>query len=88
VNTIIETTQEIIQGLGLEVNRVTTPPGFAGLSINLPNDSQAFFIWSKMDEDDYHFRIARFWAKDNPFAMFVCPDLTSAIAKTKVLINL
>ena len=88
MNTIIETTQEIIQGLGLEVNRVTTPPGFAGLSINLPNDSQAFFIWSKMDEDDYHFRIARFWAKDNPFAMFVCPDLTSAIAKTKVLINL
>jgi hypothetical protein len=88
VTTIIETTQEIIQGLGLEVNRVTTPPGFAGLSINLPNDSQAFFIWSKMDEDDYHFRIARFWAKDNPFAMFVCPDLTSAIAKTKVLTNL
>ena len=88
MTTIIETTQEIIQGLGLEVNRVTTPPGFAGLSINLPNDSQAFFIWSKMDEDDYHFRIARFWAKDNPFAMFVCPDLTSAIAKTKVLTNL
>lgn len=85
---ILETTQEIIQGLGLEAKRVTTPPGYAGLSIDLPNDSQAFFIWSKMDEDDYHFRIARFWAKDNPFAMFICPDLTSAIAKTKVLINL
>jgi hypothetical protein len=88
VTTILETTQEIIQSLGLEATQVTTPPGYAGLSINLPNDSQAFFIWTKMDEDDYHFRIARFWAKDNPFAMFVCPDLTSAIAKTKVLINL
>lgn len=86
--TIIETTQEIIKSLGLEVSRVTTPPGYAGLSINLPHDSQAFFIWTKMDEDDYHFRIAKFWAKDNPFAMFICPDLISAIAKTKVLINL
>lgn len=88
MNTILETTQEIIQNLGLEAKRVTTPPGYAGLSIDLPNDSQAFFIWSKMNEDDYHFRVARFWAKDNPFAMFICPDLTSAIAKTKVLINL
>jgi hypothetical protein len=88
VNNIIETTQEIIQGLGLKANKVSTPPGYAGLSVTLPNDSQAFFIWTKMDEDDYHFRIARFWSNDNPFAMFICPDLTSAIAKTKVLINL
>lgn len=88
MNTIIETTQEIMQGLGLQATRVSTPPGYAGLSIELPNDSQAFFIWTKMDENDYHFRIARFWTKDNPFAMFICPDLTSAVAKTKVLINL
>jgi hypothetical protein len=88
VTTIIETTQEIIEGLGLEVNKVSTPPGYAGLSVALPNDSQAFFIWSKMDGDDYHFRIARFWANDNPFSMFICPDLISAIAKTKVLTNL
>lgn len=88
MNNIIETTQEIIQGLGLKANKVSTPPGYAGLSVTLPNDSQAFFIWTKMDEDDYHFRIARFWSNDNPFAMFICPDLTSAIAKTKVLINL
>ena len=88
MTTILETTQEIIEGLGLTATRVSTPPGYAGLAIALPNDSQAFFIWTKMDGDDYHFRIARFWANDNPFAMFICPDLTSAIAKTKVLTNL
>jgi hypothetical protein len=88
VTTILETTQEILEGLGLQARRVTTPPGFVGLSVELPHDSQAFFIWTKMDEGDFHFRIARFWAKDNPFAMFACPDLVTAIAKTKVLINL
>ena len=88
MTTILDTTQEIIQDLGLQVSRVATPPGYAGLSVSLPHDSQAFFIWTKMDEDDYHFRIARFWANDNPFAMFICADLTSAIAKTKVLTNL
>jgi hypothetical protein len=88
VITIIETTQEIIKSFGLEAKKVTTPPGYVGLAISLPNDSQAFFIWTKMDDNDFHFRIARFWEKDNPHSMFVCPDLISAIAKTKVLINL
>jgi hypothetical protein len=88
VITIIETTQEIIESLGLEAKKVTTPPGYVGLAISLPNDSQAFFIWTKMDDNDFHFRVARFWEKDNPQSMFVCPDLISAISKTKTLVNL
>jgi hypothetical protein len=73
--------------MNLKANKVTTPPGYAGIQIDLPNDSQAFFVWSKMDDDDFHFRTARFWANDNPLSMWICPNLPEALAKTRVLIN-
>ena len=87
MDTIIDTTLDIIHGMGLQAGRVTTQPGYAGLSIALPNNGQAFFIWSKMDEGDFHFKLARFWETDNPFAMIVCQSLPAAIAQTKVLTN-
>lgn len=85
--TIIDLTLDIIRGMGLAAERVTTQPGYAGLAVALPHNGQAFFIWSKMDEGDFHFKLARFWETDNPFAMIVCPTLPAAIAQTKVLTN-
>ena len=82
---IIDDTLSILMGMGLTASKVTTPPGYAGLSVALPNDSHAFFVWSKINEDDYYFRLARFWANDNPFSMWVCADLIQAINKTRVL---
>ncbi|ANH49203.1 hypothetical protein uvFWCGRAMDCOMC203_027 [Freshwater phage uvFW-CGR-AMD-COM-C203] len=87
MKTIIDSTIEILSSMNLKANKVTTPPGYAGIQIDLPNDSQAFFVWSKMDDDDFHFRTARFWANDNPFSMWICPNLPEALAQTRVLIN-
>jgi len=84
---IIDDTIGILSSMGLSSTRVTTTPGFAGLSVSLPNESQAFFIWSKMDDNDFHFRVARFWQNENPFSMWTCPDLIEAIVKTRVLAN-
>lgn len=84
---IIDDTIGILSAMGLESFRVSTPPGFAGISVNLPNESQAFFVWSKMDDNDFHFRVARFWQNENPFSMWTCPDLIEAIVKTRVLTN-
>jgi hypothetical protein len=88
MKTIIDTTVEILQGLNLKTEKVATPPGYSGIQVDLPNDSQAFFVWTKMDDNDYHFRTARFWANENPFAMFVSTNLPDALAKTRVLLNL
>ena len=87
MKTIIDNTIEILSSMNLKAIKVTTPPGYAGIQIDLPNDSQAFFVWSKMDDNDFHFRTARFWANDNPFSMSICPNLPAALAQTRVLIN-
>lgn len=85
MTSIIDDTAQVLANLGLTVIKVSTPPGYAGLQVNLPHDNQAFFVWSKIDQNDYHFRLARFWANENPFSMWVCPSLTDAIAKTRVM---
>ena len=87
IPSIIDDTMQILSSMGLKAVKVSTPPGYAGIQVELPHDTQAFFVWSKIDNVDFHFRLARFWTKDNPFSMWVCPDLTGAIAKTQVLIN-
>lgn len=87
MNSIIDDTVAILAGMGLKAVKVATPPGFAGIQVNLPNDSQAYFVWAKIDGVDFHFRLARFWQNDNPFSMWVCPNLVDAIAKTRVLTN-
>lgn len=73
--------------MGLEANRVSTAPRFAGIVAKLPNDSQVFFVWSEMDEGDYHFRVARFWQSDNPFSMMAFEDLTKALVNLRILIS-
>jgi len=85
--TIIDETTNILQGLGLEVNRVTTAPRFAGIVAKLPNDSQVFFVWSEMGEGDYHFRVARFWQSENPFSMMAYEDLIAALVNLRILIS-
>lgn len=87
MDSIIDVTLSMIESLGLSASKVTTPPGYAGLSVPLPNDGQAFFIWSKMDEGDYLFKLARFWETENPFSMIISSNLPDAIAQTKVLLN-
>jgi hypothetical protein len=87
MKSIIDCTIEILASMNLEAKKITSTPGFAGIQVDLPNDSQAFFVWSKMDGDDFHFRLARFWSSENPFSMFVSPTLPDALAKTRVLIK-
>ncbi len=84
---ILDDTASILSRMGLTATKVTTPPGYAGLQVNLPNDSQAFFVWQKIDNEDFAFRIARFWSSDNPMSMMVCPTLIDALARTQVFIN-
>jgi len=84
---IIEDTVSILASMNLEGVRVATPPGYAGLQVDLPNNSQAYFVWSKIDNQDFHFRLARFWENDNPFSMVVCPSLPEAIAQTLVFVK-
>jgi hypothetical protein len=87
MTSIIEDTANILRGMGLEVNPVATAPRFAGLVAKLPNDSQVFFVWSEMDEGDFHFRVARFWQSDNPFSMMAFEDLISALVNLRILIS-
>jgi hypothetical protein len=87
MNTIIDDTTNILQGMGLEVNWVTTTPKFAGIVAKLPNDSQVFFVWSEMGEGDYHFRVARFWQSENPFSMMAFEDLITALVNLRILIS-
>lgn len=84
---IIDDTLQILKSMNLNAHRVSTPPGYAGIQVELPNDSQAFFVWTKIDATDFHFRLARFWANENPFSMWVSPDLIEALARTRVMTN-
>lgn len=84
---VVDDTMQILSAMGLKAVKVSTPPGYAGIQVDLPNDNQAFFVWAKIDATDFHFRLARFWANQNPFSMWVCPSLTDAIAKTRVMTN-
>lgn len=84
---IIDTTQAIIQGMGLRVDRVTTPPRFSGLVTVLPNNSQVYFVWSEMGEGDYHFRVARFWDGESPFSIAQFDDLPLALQNLRISIS-
>ena len=84
---IIDDTLQILKSMNLNAHRVSTPPGYAGIQVELPNDSQAFFVWTKIDATDFHFRLARFWANENPFSMWISPDLIEALARTRVMTN-
>lgn len=84
---IVDVTIKILKGMGLEVHSVSTAPGFTGIVAKLPNDTQAFFVWSDMEDDDFHFRVARFWHSESPFSMGSYTDLPVAIQNLRVLIN-
>jgi len=87
MKSIIDDTLDVLKSMNLQAEKVTTPPGYAGIQVDLPHDSQAFFVWSKIDGNDFHFRLARFWANENPFSMWVSPNLIEALAKTRVMAN-
>lgn len=87
MTSIVDVTADIIRRMGLEVQPVTTAPRFTGIVAKLPNDTQAFFVWSDMEEDDYHFRIARFWHSESPFSLGSYTDLPLALQNLRVLIN-
>lgn len=84
---VIDDTANILRNMGLEVNPVSTAPKFAGIVAKLPNDAQVFFVWSEMGQDDYHFRVARFWQNDNPFSMMAFSDLIKALVNLRILIS-
>lgn len=83
--TILDATVEVFKSMGLQGERISTPPGYAGLVVDLPNDFQAYFIWAKMDDNDFSFRLARFYESDNRKSLWIMDDLISAVAKMRVL---
>jgi len=83
--TIIDDTMTVLASMGLNAVRVATPVGFAGIQVDLPNYAHAYFVWAKIDRGDYAFRLARFWANENPLSMYVSPNLIDALARTRVL---
>ena len=85
MKTIIDDTIDILESMNVVATKVSTPPGFAGIQVDLPNETQAYFVWSKLDGDDYYFRIARFWESENPFAMWTSASLIVALSKTRIL---
>jgi hypothetical protein len=42
---VIDDTMQVLKSMGISSYRVSTPPGYAGIQVNLPNDSQAFFFF-------------------------------------------
>lgn len=82
---IIDDTIAILDTMGLKADRVTTPPGYQGLQVNLPNDAHAYFVWAKIDDEDFAFRLARFWEGSNPISSLISPTLGDAIAQIRVL---
>lgn len=82
---IIDDTIAILESMDLPVAKVATPPGHAGIRVILPHDAQAYFVWSNMDDGDWHFRVARFWEDENPFSMWVSTNLIEALTKTRIL---
>jgi hypothetical protein len=49
MKSIIDDTIDVLSTMGLKAIRVSTPPGFEGIQVGLPEDSQAFFVWNKID---------------------------------------
>lgn len=87
MKTIIDVTIDLLKSMDLQANKVTTQPGYAGVEVDLPNDTHAFFVWSKMDSNDFAFRIASFWESENVFPSFSTSNLPEAFAKTRILSN-
>jgi hypothetical protein len=71
----------------LPVSLAETPHGYEGLVVELPENSTAFFIWSKMNEGDFHFRLARFWENESPNSLEICPNLPQAIGKVREIVK-
>lgn len=84
MSSIIDDTMGILQSMNLQVKKVSTPPGYAGLEVSLPNNSQGYFVWAKIDNEDFAFRLARFWTNDNPLSMLISPTLPDALKQTRV----
>jgi hypothetical protein len=88
MKTIIDDTIDILKEMGVNVQGAYSPPGYVAIDLHFPNESQALFVWSKMDQGDFHFRLARFWEKENPFSLIVCSDLIIALTRVKELVKL
>ena len=85
MQTILDTTMDIFKSMGLNGESIPTPPGYAGLVVDLPNDFQAYLVWHKMDDNDFSFRVARFFENDSQKCVWVMKDLISAISAMRVL---
>lgn len=79
MSSIIDDTITVLKSMNLEATPVETPPGFSGIQVNLPHETQVYFVWAKIDKTDYAFRLARFWNSDNPFSMMIIPNLIDAL---------
>ena len=80
---IIDDTVKVLESMNLRAFPVESPPGYSSIVVNLPHDAQAYFVWAKIDKDDFAFRLARFWTSDNPFSTLVIPDLIHALSQTR-----
>jgi hypothetical protein len=85
MSSIIDDTIIVLRSMNLEAIPVETPPGFSGIQVNLPHETQAYFVWAKIDKDDFAFRLARFWNAESPFSMMIIPNLIDALARIREL---
>lgn len=86
METILDTTLEMFKSIGLEGKRVTAHPGYVALAVDLPNDAHAYFVWTKLDGNDFRFRVASFWIQDGSNQpLFKSSNLPDAFAKTRIL---
>lgn len=87
MQTILDSTMAVFESMGLQGEHIPTPPGYAGLFVDLPNDFQAYLVWSKMDDNDFSFRIARFYESDSLKSLWVMDNLIEAVAHMRIIAN-
>ena len=85
--TVLDDTVAILQAMGLVAETATMEKGYFGVAVKLPEDAQAYFVWSAMNEGDFHFRLARFCEGDEVHSHFIAENLPLAIEKTRSMVD-
>jgi len=83
--TVLDDTLLILNSMGLEAEMSVMQTGYYGITVELPDESQAYFVWSAMNQGDFHFRLARFCEGEH--SHFIAPNLPLAIEKTRAMVD-
>ena len=84
--TILDDAMMVLARLGFQSHLVKTQPGFSGFLAKSENGVSGYFVWSHNSDDDYQFRIARFWLDNEDEKGFADHDLITAVSRAKNLL--